>query len=149
MLDRLILGSGSLVSTIATDSEDPVRVGTADDSLVSSLQQEGVTAERVDPTDPQALSALDADLVFVLAKTETTALAIARAVREALPGAYLVAHADVRSDGDGDTGTTLASVADRLLDPAQAVAAHIYECVGEPVLPRLWQYCVTSTASRS
>ena len=137
MIDRLILGDGSLVSTVATESGDPVLVGTVDDSLVSSLQEEGVPAEQLDPTDPQALSALDADLVFALAETETDALAVARAVREGLPGAYLVAHADAGSDEE--VGTALASVTDSVLDPAEAVAARICDYVCEPALPRLWQ----------
>ena len=137
MVDRLILGGGSLVSTVATDSGGPVLVGTADDSLVSSLQEEGVPADQLDPTDPRALSGLDADLVFVLTETERTALAVARAVREALPGVYLVAHADAGSDEEA--GTALASVADRVLDPAGAVAARICDCVCEPVLPGLWR----------
>jgi nanoRNase/pAp phosphatase (c-di-AMP/oligoRNAs hydrolase) len=137
MVDRLILGSGSLVSTVATESENPVRVGTADDRIVSSLQEEDVTAEQLDPTDPQALSTLDANLVLALAETETDALAVARAVREGLPGAYLIAHADARSDGD--IGGPLESIADRVLDPAGAVAARICGCVCEPVVPRLWQ----------
>ncbi|ERH10770.1 MAG: exopolyphosphatase-related protein [halophilic archaeon J07HX64] len=79
--------------------------------------------------------------MFVLAKTETTALAVARTVRDTFPGAYLVAHADARSDGnrDGDTRTALASVTDKLIDPARAVATDICECVGEPTLPRLWE----------
>jgi len=136
MLDRLILGNGSLVSTVATESGNPVRVGTADSRLVSSLQEQGVTAEQLDPTDPQALSALDAELVFALAETETETLAVARAVREVLSGAYLIAHADTGSTGD--TGSQLESVADRVLDPAGAVAARVCGCVCEPALPRLW-----------
>lgn len=137
MLDRLILGDGSLVSTVATNSRNPVLVGTADDSLVSSLQEEGVPAEQLDPTDPQALSTLDADLVYALAETETDALAVARAVRESLSGAYLVAHADAGSDEE--VRTALASVTDSVLDPAEAVAARICDCVCEPVVPRLWR----------
>ena len=139
MVDRLILGAGSLVSAVAPRFDGPVRVGTADDHLVSSLQEEGVTAEQLDPTDPQALSALDvdADLVFVLTETEKTALAVARAIREVAPGAYLLAHADDSSHRD--TRSPLASVADRVLDPVDAVAARVCECVREPVLPGLWR----------
>jgi nanoRNase/pAp phosphatase (c-di-AMP/oligoRNAs hydrolase) len=135
MVERLILGSGSLVPTVASDADGPVRVGTADDTLASTLRDSGIEVESLDPTDAGALSGLDADLVFVLEDSEEASLAVARTVREALPEAYLVAYAG----REGRPDTPLPTVADRLLDPGRAVATEVLSSVSEPQLPRLWQ----------
>ena len=135
MVERLILGSGSLVSTVASDADGPVRVVTPDDQLASTLQESGIRVDMLDPTDAESLSAFDADLVFVLEDSEAASLAAARAVRTALPDAYLVAYAGQ----DGRPETPLSAVADRLLDSGQAVATEVLASVSEPQLPRLWQ----------
>jgi nanoRNase/pAp phosphatase (c-di-AMP/oligoRNAs hydrolase) len=134
MIERLILGSGSLISTVARDSNRSVRVGTPDDQLASTLQETGIETELLDPTDAGTLSGLDAELVFVLEDTEDAALAAARTVSRALPDAYLVAYAG----RDGAQDSPLSSVADRLLDPGRVVASRVLESVSEPQLSGLW-----------
>ncbi len=135
MVERLILGSGSLVSRVASDADGPVRVGTPDETLASTLRNSGIRVEELDPTDAESLSGHDVDLVFVLEDSETAALAAARAVRTALPDAYLVAYAG----RNGLSDTPLSGIADRLLDPGRAVATEMLASVSEPQLPRLWQ----------
>ena len=135
MADRLILGSGSLVSPVARAVDGPVLVGTPDEDLASALRGAGIEAESIDPTDEQVLSALDVDLVFVLEDSEESALATARAVDTALPNAYLLASAGP-STATGDT--PLSSLADRVFDPGRAVAERVLACAGKPQLPQLW-----------
>jgi len=135
MVERLLLGSGSLVSTVARAANRPVRVGTPDDGLASTLQEQGIAVETLDPTDAAAVSALGAELVFVLEDSQEAALAVARTVRAALPDAYLVVYAG----RDSRPETPLSGLADRVVDPGRAVATHALSSVSEPQLPRLWQ----------
>jgi nanoRNase/pAp phosphatase (c-di-AMP/oligoRNAs hydrolase) len=135
MVEQLILGSGSLVSPVASSADGAIRVGTPDDSLASSLQETGIEVEHLDPTDEAALSTLDVDMVFVLEDTERAAFAAARTVKTALPDAYLVASAGA----DNTEETPLAAITDRLFDPSQAVAGRVLESISEPQLPRLWR----------
>lgn len=133
MLERLILGSGSLVPLVARNVDGPVRVGTPDNHLASTLRDEEIEAGHLDPTDPAALAGRDTDVVFVLEDTEQAALAAASAAREALPGAYLLAYA---GDTRGASGS-LASVADRVLTPEGTVTAQILSCVTDSRLASL------------
>jgi nanoRNase/pAp phosphatase (c-di-AMP/oligoRNAs hydrolase) len=135
MVERLILGSGSLVLPVASTVDGSPLVGTPDDSLAATLREADLTVESIDPTDVGALSTQQADLVFVLEDTGEAALAAARAVREALPDAYLLVYA--ATDGRA-RNRQLSAVADRVLDPSRAVATFLTERIGEPQLPRLW-----------
>jgi nanoRNase/pAp phosphatase (c-di-AMP/oligoRNAs hydrolase) len=135
MVERLLLGSGPLVSTVARDADDPVRVATPDDRLASALLDDDIAVEVLDPTDAEALSGLGADLVVVLEESEEAALAAARAVRAALPDAHLVAY----GGRDGRPDTPLSAVADRVLDPTQALATCALSSVSGTRLPGLWR----------
>lgn len=128
MIERLLLGSGSLVVPVAEDA-GPLTVGTPDEQLVSTLVGTGVSAEHLDPTDEQALASLDADIVLVVEDTAREALSTTRAARSAFPEAYLLVCPGERTAGDG-----LMSAADRVLDPEQAVVSRFLDTAGEPGL---------------
>jgi nanoRNase/pAp phosphatase (c-di-AMP/oligoRNAs hydrolase) len=128
MVERLLLGSGSLVVPVA-ENAGPLTVGTPDEQLVSTLVGAGVSAEHLDPTDEQALASLDADIVLVVEDTAREALSTTTAARSAFPEAYLLVCPGERTAGDG-----LVSAADRVLDPEQAVVSRFLDTAGEPGL---------------
>jgi len=132
MLERLILGGGSLVSAVARNANGPVRVGTPDGSVASTLRDAGIDAEQFDPTDPAALAGRDPDIVFVLEDTGAAARATASAVREALPDAYLLVYA-----GEAETTGRLESLADRVLTADRILIDRVLERAGESRLAAL------------
>jgi nanoRNase/pAp phosphatase (c-di-AMP/oligoRNAs hydrolase) len=136
MVERLILGSGSLVTTVASAFDGQVRVATPDDSLETTLQGVGIEVEHLESVDEQVLSSRDADLVVVLEDSVTESLATARIARAAMPAAYLVAYADTDR---GEETASLAAVVDEVLGPGQTVGARLLERVGGPELPGLWR----------
>jgi len=141
MIDRLVLGSGSFVQTIVDalrEKPGSVCVGTSDRSLATTFREIGVDAETLDPTDEAALSALDSDIVFVLQDSEQANREAARAVRNALPEAYLLVYA---GENDLSHGASLEGIADRVVDPGRATAARLVDQVGDDgqQLQQLWQ----------
>ena len=130
MVDRLVLGSDALVHTVVTslrDQSGSVRVATDDTYVATSLHDDGVTVERLDPSDPDALSSLTADIVFVLEATTDDAVETTRAAREAFPDAYLLACTGRDALGTGE----LDEVADRVVDLGRDVATHILTRIGD------------------
>jgi nanoRNase/pAp phosphatase (c-di-AMP/oligoRNAs hydrolase) len=141
MVERLIVGSGSLVQTLVDELQTwpgSVAVGTADESLATTLRETGIDAAVFDADDERALAERDPDVVFVAQDTTAASLAAARAVRRALPSAHLLVYA---SDGVAEHGEALDSVADTVVDPGQAVATHIVQrvCDAGGRLRQLWQ----------
>lgn len=130
MVDRLILGSGSLVPVVVDRFDRPVTVGTADDQLLSTLRGSDVEVRMLDPTDREAIASLGADLVFVLEDTEQSELAALRAARRALPDAYLIAHGDV-------AGGEIDRLADRVLSPRESLASRVTDSLRAGA-PALW-----------
>jgi nanoRNase/pAp phosphatase (c-di-AMP/oligoRNAs hydrolase) len=133
MVNRLVLGSGSLVKTVVDSMEGSpgtIQVATGDDHLASVLTERGVATEALDVTDERALGQFDdVDIVFVAQETERENLAASRAVRNALSDVYLIAF----SGNDAtDHGAMLASTADKVVDPGEAIANHVMERVGDP-----------------
>jgi len=125
MVDRLVLGSDSLVHTVVESLQDrsgTVSIGTDDEHLAVSLREEGVAVESLDTRNPDALGVFDADMVFVLEETRDGNLATARAAREAFPDAYLLAYTGEDTTSDS---VRLGAVADRVVDPWQETASHI------------------------
>ena len=58
MVDRLVLGSGPLVSSVAGSLQEQsgtVQVVTADEKRAESLRETGVSVFALDPTDPATL----------------------------------------------------------------------------------------------
>ena len=132
MLERLILGGGSLVSSVARDAGGPVRVGTPDGGVASTLRDAGIDAEQCDPTDPATLAGRNPDIVFVLEDTGEAARATASAVREALPDVYLLVYA-----GAAETTGRLEPLADEVLTADSILADRVLERAGESRLAAL------------
>jgi nanoRNase/pAp phosphatase (c-di-AMP/oligoRNAs hydrolase) len=128
MVERLVLGTGPLVETVASNLDD-ARVGTADEAQVTHLRESGLRVEELDPTDPDTLAALGADVVAVVGDTSAVP-EIARAVREGLPDAHLL----ICSNAAG-----VESVADTVVDPTEAVATGVRESVSDPRVAHLWR----------
>jgi nanoRNase/pAp phosphatase (c-di-AMP/oligoRNAs hydrolase) len=141
MVDRLVLGSSSLVQTVVDavrEKPGTVCVGTSDRSLATTFREIGIDAEMLDPTDETALAALDPDLVFVLQDSLQANREAALAVRNALPEAYLLVYA---GEDDLSHGASLEGIADRVVDPGRATATRLVDQIGENgrQLKQLWQ----------
>jgi len=131
MVERLLLGGGSLVQPLAGSLRErpgTTRVGTADETLAMALREEGTEVTVLDPTDGRALADQPADVVFVLEDSREAALATARAARAAFPEAFLLAYA---GEDARDHGSPLTGVVDSVLDPGRAVAGEILGHIGD------------------
>jgi len=128
MVERLVLGTGPLVEAIASKLDD-ARVGTADGDHATQLRESGLQVEELDPTDPDTLAALGADVVAVVGDTSAVP-AIARAVREGLPDAHLLVCSAVAG---------VEAVADTAVDPTEVVATGVRESVSDPRVAHLWR----------
>jgi len=132
MVDRLVLGSGRLVSAVAGSlrkQPGTVRVVTDDESLAETLQESGLSVFTFDPTDAAALERFDGiDIVALLADEGERNLAAARAARRAFPDAYTLAY--VGNDG-APGGAALATTVDRVIDPARATARYVMQRAGD------------------
>ncbi len=141
MVDRLILGSGTLVQTVVgslRSRSESVRVATDDERLATMLQNEGTTVEHVNPDDPDALGALEAEFVVVLEETHEETVAAARAARMAFPDAYLLAYvARDAAVGDG----ALPDIADRVVNPYREASSYVLDRIGDSgqQMRQLWR----------
>jgi nanoRNase/pAp phosphatase (c-di-AMP/oligoRNAs hydrolase) len=132
MLARLVLGCGSVGRRLAlaeTGHDEDVAVVTADEHRVETLRDEGISAERADPTDPAVLARFEAASVVAGDDDPARNVAIARAARASFPGAHLLAYAGEAPD---DAAVArLEALADRVVDPRAAVASATLDRVGD------------------
>lgn len=142
MVDRLVLGSGRVVSSVVDalgDRPGSVRVLTADEGRAETLRNDGITVLEGDPTQVASMEQFErADVILAFARTRQENLAAARAARRAFPDAYLVAYA---GDDATEHGSRLAKVADSVVDPGKAIARHLIDRVGDAAqrMRQLWQ----------
>jgi len=142
MVDRLVLGSGSLASTVTSslrDQSGTVRVVTDNERHAESLRETGVSVFTMDPTDPATLERFDdVDIVAALADAGERNLAAARAAQAVFPDAYLLAYAG--SDGTVDDGA-FAGIADKVIDPGRATAGYVMQRAGDAgrQMRQLWR----------
>jgi nanoRNase/pAp phosphatase (c-di-AMP/oligoRNAs hydrolase) len=137
MLNRLVLGSGSLgQGLIETLSDRPgtLEVITDDESRAETFVDNGVSATVADPTDEAVLQeALPVDTAIVADDNPETNVAAARAVRAVAPDAMVLVYAT----GDDDSHTTeLRQLADKVVDPAAAVADQLLGRVNDTGLQK-------------
>jgi len=132
MVVRLVLGSGTLASTVAESlaarPQGEVRVVTEDENRAKALRDAGISVSTVDPTDPAALAELSVtpDLVAAFDDDVDRTVAAAEAAHGTFPGAYLVAY----TGWNGDRGGALEGVADRIVDPTAILSGVVLERVG-------------------
>jgi Trk K+ transport system NAD-binding subunit len=126
---RLVLGCGALAHSVldalgARDGE--LLVLDPDPSRVETLRNEKIVAERGDVTDPATVGAAGpADLVFIAADDPVQNVAAAEAVRESIPGAYVVLH--LGEDAPRRIRERAAELADRCVDPGRALLSTVAE----------------------
>ena len=136
MSNRLLLGSGSLLSTVVeTLREQPgsLQVGTTDSALAESLQGT-VPVRNVDAINRGLILSFDRpDIVGVFDKTRLTNRAIALAVRDVFPDAELVVYTggDDADEPHPDLEPGLEAIADTVVDPTRAMATHIASRLGD------------------
>ncbi|SDJ84427.1 nanoRNase/pAp phosphatase, hydrolyzes c-di-AMP and oligoRNAs [Halovenus aranensis] len=130
MIDRLVLGSGTLVQRVVgalRDQSGSVRVVTDEESLATTLRNEGTVVEACDPADAEALADLTAEMVVVVEERQTQAVETARAARTAFPDTYLLAYVARDAPTAEDE---LRTVADRVANPYRQAASHVLDRVG-------------------
>ncbi len=130
MVSRLVLGDGAVGQQLVdgvTGSTDSVQVISDDADRVQAVREESVPAERGVPTDPEVLAGREPDVVVVADEDPARARAILRAVREAHPGATVVAYASLSASEDDRAA--IAGVADRVVDASESVGTGIVELV--------------------
>lgn len=133
MIDRLVLGSGSLLHTLVTSLQDqsgPLRVGTGDEDLAKSLQESGIDVVDPSPTDAEALGTLDVEFVVVTAETGTEVQTIATAAREAFPDAYLLAYAGAFGIAGTANSSDLDQIADKVVDLSERAGSYVLDRIG-------------------
>ena len=137
MISRLILGDGSIGGGLAEHAVGQygrLFVVTDDRGWVTTLREASIPVLEGDPADPTQYPSL-ADVIVVATSEADRAAAIASAARERFPEATML----VAVEG----GTTpaqrerLESLADRVVDPADAVTARVSEAAGGPPAPPL------------
>jgi nanoRNase/pAp phosphatase (c-di-AMP/oligoRNAs hydrolase) len=132
MVDRLVLGSGPLVSTVTAslaDQSGTVRVVTENEKRAESLRERGIAVFTLDPTSSAALERFDdTDIVAALDGAGERNLAAARTARRVHPDAYLLAYTGV--DGTADEAE-FADVADDIIDPGRVTAGFVMQRAGD------------------
>lgn len=125
MTQRLLLGAGPLLGTVARSvhgQRGSLQVGTDDTALADSLTELGISVAEFDHLHPEELSRLEApEMVGVFDETRARNERLIVAAAETFPDAYLLGYAGW---GKPDT-TELASLTDRLVDPAEALTGHV------------------------
>ncbi|WP_256299429.1 DHH family phosphoesterase [Haloarchaeobius salinus] len=128
MVTRLFLGCGVVTQRLLEATEGwtgSARVVCDAESRVATLREEGVDATVGDPSDAETLAGLaDVGVVVVASDDTERNQRIATAARRRFPDAFLLAYAG----RDGDT-EVLRSVADRVVDPVDAVATRAVDQV--------------------
>ena len=134
MTQRLLLGDGSLLETVAQSvSEQPgtLQVGTDDVALADSLHQRGVSVAEFDRIERDELTRLDRpDIVGVFSEEPARNEKLSEAIRAVFPEAYLVSYTGW-SSAAGDERDRIRSLADRVVDPGEGVVEHVSARVGD------------------
>ncbi|WP_435335591.1 DHH family phosphoesterase [Haloarchaeobius sp. TZWWS8] len=133
MVSRVVLGCGAIGQRLVEGMADWhgfQRVVCDRESRVQALREEGVNAINADPRDPSVLAKLDdADVVIVASDGARANFEIAEAARERYPDALLVVYAGI--DASESERSALAGLADRLIDPRDALASAIVDRVAD------------------
>ena len=134
MVSRLMLGCGSIGHTIVdaiAERPGSLLVLSDDADRVKALRENGIAAERSDPTNPVAIRSVTrpVDVLIVAGNDPEANLAAAEAGREAYPDALLVAHTGRSPPAEVTEG--IERVAQRVIEPGTAVAADLLRRGGD------------------
>jgi len=131
MVSRLVIGAehvGDRLFEAAVGWDGGFRTVTEDPARAEALRADDVPATVVDPTDPDALRGHGpADVVFVAQEGQDRTLSVVEAVREAFPGARILAYAGTGTSGSGLS--ELAAVADDVIDPREVLGGALADLV--------------------
>jgi nanoRNase/pAp phosphatase (c-di-AMP/oligoRNAs hydrolase) len=111
------------------DRPGPLHIVTPDEHRVDTLGGEDATVTLGDPADPPTLSELGIDPATVIIASDQAVLATARRVRDLYADVMLLTY--IPPTLPADDRRTLETVADRVVEPTQAVAASVLEPVGD------------------
>ena len=133
MHSRLIVGCGSVGHTLVDrlgDRPGDLLVLERDRRRVERFREEGIDAEHLSTVDGPTLREHVAavDTAVAAADDSDANLEAARALREAFPGAMLLAYTGF--DADEAAVAELDRLADRLVDPAASTTDHLLERIG-------------------
>jgi nanoRNase/pAp phosphatase (c-di-AMP/oligoRNAs hydrolase) len=130
MARRLLLGCSAVGNTLVerTLEERGELVAITDDAgWASTLRDRNVATVEADPTDPSAYPDRAA-VVLVASDDAARNVAAAEAARGRYPNAMIVAH--VGTDPTAAQRSALEAVADRVVDPVEALTARVCEATG-------------------
>ncbi len=126
---RLLLGCSAVGNTLVEraqeDGTDLLAV-TDDTGWASTLRDRNVATVEADPTDPSAYPD-HASVVLVASDDPTRNVAAAKAARQHYPDALIVAH--VGTAPTAEQTDALRSVADRVVDPTEALTERVLDAV--------------------
>lgn len=142
MTSRLLLGAGSLLSTVADSlAEQPgsLRIGTTDEHVAESLTEQGHSVDHLSDYDRFSLQSFDTpDIVAVFESTLAANRTLAEQASDVFPNAHLVAYAGAAHDEENEkrvqveeSTRTLEDIAQTVIDPGAAVVEHVSERIGE------------------
>ena len=126
---RLLLGCSAVGNTLverAREDRADVLAVTDDTGWASTLRDRNVATVEADPTDPSAYPDR-ASVVLVASDDPARNVAAARAARERYPDALIVAH--VGTGPTAEQTEALKSVADRVVDPTEALTNRVLDAV--------------------
>ena len=133
MTRRLLLGCSAVGNALVEhtrdergERDDLVAI-TDDTGWVSTLRDRNVATVEADPTDPETYPD-SAAIVLVASDDPERNVAAARAARAAYPDAMIVAH--LGAAPTDEQRAAVAAVADRVIDPVEAVADRVFEAAG-------------------
>jgi len=134
MTNRLLVGSGPLLSTVVTALQTrpgSVQVATTDSALAESLHGT-VTVRDVDGINRGVLLSFDRpDVVGVFGESRRANRSLATTVRDVFPDAKLIVYGGERVSEEDLSGPSLESVADVVVDRERELADHIQARLGE------------------
>jgi nanoRNase/pAp phosphatase (c-di-AMP/oligoRNAs hydrolase) len=128
MVSRLVLGCGTTGHAVVEDLAErrgDLFVLDPDESRVESLRNEKVAAEVRDISDPDSIRRVegDVDVVVVAADVGNLNRRAATAAREVYPDAELVVY--LGFEATADDREVITALADRVIDPGEAVLDHV------------------------
>jgi nanoRNase/pAp phosphatase (c-di-AMP/oligoRNAs hydrolase) len=130
MARRLLLGCSAVGNTLVErtrETHSELVAITDDTGWVSILRDRNVATVEADPTDP-ATYPESAAVVLVASDDPARNVAAAEAARRHYPDAMIVAH--VGTNPTAAQQEALEAVADRVVDPVEAVVSRVCEAVG-------------------
>ncbi|PAU85230.1 DHH family phosphoesterase [Halorubrum salipaludis] len=130
MARRLLLGCSAVGNTLVErtrESRGELVAITDDTGWASTLRDRNVATVEADPTDPGTYPD-SAAVVLVASDDPARNVAAAEAARRSYPDAMIVAH--VGTNPTAAQQDALGAVADRVVDPVEAVAARVREATG-------------------